>query len=137
MARYRELHEQKLIHDTRLKREEAESEEDAADAGEPEAEEEAPAEPAEEENGQPTDGEAPPPDAAEEDKTEAARQGLEEVQSLLLGRREREWRNCLAELAAKHPLSVFTVCTVRGYELGGFVIPSGEQATEFLKAVTG
>ena len=64
--------------------------------------------------------------AEKPDHTEAAREGLREVQAILLGRQEDEWRNALSQLAATHPLSVFRVCVVRSYELGGFVIPVGD-----------
>ncbi len=63
------------------------------------------------------------------------RSGLEEVQGLLLGRAESRWRNCLAQLAHDHPLSVFTVCTLRGREIDGYVAPVGEPGSAFLKAV--
>jgi hypothetical protein len=136
-ARYRELHDQRLIRDARLAAAEqqapevplepaAEPEQDGAEETSENAEDQPEEEP-----------QAPPLDESELDKAEAAREGLREVQALLLGRREKEWRNALAELSATHPLSVFTVCTVRGSELGTFVIPAGERAAEFLAALTG
>jgi len=114
----------------------------------------------EEEDAQPVEGEAEQPteDAGESEADEAAeaggetgakragrkptdpgalRAGLEEVHRLLLGRPEKLWRNCLAELAARHPLSLFTVCTVRVGSLGTYVIPVGETGAEFLTAVSG
>jgi hypothetical protein len=126
MVRYRELHDQRLIRDTRLA---AEAKDESSETSTDEEQEAPPEEPAE--------GEEPEKSAEEEraDKTAAAREGLQEVQSILLGRREPEWRNALAELAATHPLSAFTVCVVRGQELGGFVIPASEQAAQLLKAV--
>jgi hypothetical protein len=108
--KYRELHDRKLIRDTRLQKRDAE------------------------EPGEPADQETP---AGEDAPTEAAAKAAEEAQSLLLGRQEKQWRNCLSELAGRHPLSVLAVCAVRNYDLGGFVIPAGEAATAFLKAVTG
>jgi len=137
MARYRELHDQKLIRDTRL----ADAEQQA-----PQNPPEQTEEPQDEPEETPEDAEGdepqeepptPPADEAELDKAEAAREGLGDVQALLLGRREKEWRNALADLAATHPLSVFTVCTVRGSDLGAFVIPAGERAAEFLTALAG
>jgi hypothetical protein len=113
-TRYRELHDEGLIRDTRL----------AASAEPPPAEEATAEEP-----------DAPPEEPP--DTLEAAREGLRDVQALLLGRPEKEWRNALAELAATQPLSVFTVCTARGGELGMYVIPAGPRATEFLAAVGG
>jgi len=136
MARYRELHDQKLIRDTRL----AVAEQQAP--GNPPEQTEEP-EDASEETPEDVEAEEPPPqpetpaDETEPDKAEAAREGLGDVQALLLGRREKEWRNALADLAATHPLSVFTVCTVRGSDLGAFVIPAGDRAAEFLATLTG
>jgi len=66
---------------------------------------------------------------------DAIRKGLEEVQGLLLGRPESRWRNSLAQLAYDHPLSVFTVCTLRGREIEGYVAPVGEPGLAFLQAV--
>ena len=79
------------------------------------------------------------PDSEREPGTQldAIREGLQEVQGLLLGRTESRWRNCLAQLAYDHPLSVFTVCTLRGREIEGSVAPVGEPGLEFLRAVLG
>jgi len=106
--------------------------------------EEAAEEPTQEAPGSETDGK---PEAGEETGAEEGRRkstdsgvlraGLEGVQRLLLGRPEKLWRNCLAELAARHPLSLFTVCTVRAGSLGMYVIPAGETPAEFLTAVRG
>ena len=136
MARYQELHDEHLIRDTRLAQASEAEGPAGADRGEETegAPEEGTVESAEgEEPEEEVEPETPPEEA---DKTEAARQGLREVQAILLGRRENEWRNALSELASTHPLSVFTVCTVRGTELGAFVIPAGQRATEFLEALT-
>ncbi len=62
----------------------------------------------------------------EPDRSEVLRVGLEE-----------SWRNCLAELAVRHPLSLFTVCTVRAGSLGTYVVPVGEPGTMLLTAVRG
>ncbi|MBM3497172.1 MAG: hypothetical protein FJX74_00735 [Armatimonadetes bacterium] len=124
-AHYRALHDEGLVQDTRLAAAAAEAPADpepAVEAPEGEDEPDAPAETRDEES---------------PDKAEATREGLREVQALLLGRPEKEWRNALAELTASHPLSVFTVCTVHGGELGTFVIPAGRRAVEFLAAVCG
>ncbi len=93
----------------------------------------------------PEDGSDGPDDAEPADRTEqqhrsgpgieAIRSGLEEVQALLLGRAETRWRNCLAQLAQSHPLSMFTVCTLRGREIDGYVAPVGDPGSAFLKAV--
>lgn len=93
----------------------------------------------------PGEADEPPPDAEAEGPSEdrqpegstleAVRAGLEGVQELLLGRAEKQWRNCLAQLANDHPLSVFTVCTVRGPDIDGYVAPVGDPGSEFLRAM--
>jgi len=111
--------------------------EEPAAASEPDGSEPEPSETAEEgadeaaEERRPEEGEEQP------SKSDELRAGLEEVQRLLLGRPEKLWRNCLAELALRHPLSLFTVCTARAGRLGSFVVPVGEAGREFLTAVRG
>lgn len=83
------------------------------------------------ESGSTPEGEQSGPDI------ETIRSGLEELQGLLLGRAESRWRNCLAQLAHNHPLSVFTVCTLRGRDIDAYVAPVGEPGSDFLKAVVG
>jgi len=135
MARYRELHDQHLIRDTRLAAAEQRGPQTQPEQIEEPDEEDAEEAPQAAEDEPQEEPPTPPADESELDKAEAAREGLADVQALLLGRREKEWRNALAELSATHPLSVFAVCTVRGTELGTFVIPAGEPAAEFLEAV--
>ncbi|MGQ9729657.1 MAG: hypothetical protein ACUVX8_00145 [Candidatus Zipacnadales bacterium] len=114
LQRYRQLQEEKLIYDPRQGTEDESGVEEPADYS------------------------TTPPDESQPEsaRAEAARAGLYEVQSILLGWREENWRNCLSALALAHPLSVFTVCVVRSPDLGGFVIPAGETATDFLRAIT-
>lgn len=89
---------------------------------------------------EPPASEAEPGDRAQREgrsgpSIETIRSGLEEVQALLLGRAETRWRNCLAQLAQSHPLSMFTVCTLRGRDIDGYVAPVGEPGSTFLEAV--
>lgn len=120
MERYHKLHDEGLIRDARLEslgerqkpaEEQVESPIESQDAD------------AQAETAQESENDA---ERLSAEKAEAARQGLREVQTILLGREEDEWRNALAELAATHPLSMFSVCVVRSYDLGTFVIPSGQ-----------
>jgi hypothetical protein len=87
------------------------------------------------------DGEEPeatePTEQPSRPKDDTLRAGLEEIQQLLLGRPEPLWRNCLAELSERHPLSLLTVCTVRVGRVGSYVVPVGENGKAFLNEVTG
>ena len=84
----------------------------------------------------PEEGDQPPKDDRTE-REEKIRSGLEEVQGLLLGHAESEWRGCLSQLAAQHPLSVFTVCTVRASDIGTYAVPVGATGRAYLEAVVG
>ncbi len=82
--------------------------------------------------------EGPRPELTDEEREEAITSGLEDVQTLLLGHREGGgWRNCMGQLAVRHPLSLFTVCVRGAPGMGHYVVPVGENGTAFLKAVCG